>query len=182
MPAPETNQPDSRPERLTCEQYVRGQANRCQHFLVNGACSLPSEFMCREWLKINNHRPLPPAKDLFGNPLPDPPAKKQVKPRPVVPAIKPPLPAVHQPTVPRWGLTTQNIESFRALKAEVCLWSQANGDLWLVPAYTGQPRKEITSDHLATIAQVLDAFPGSRVVAFEKLPPVCPPTSEREAP
>ena len=35
-------------------------------------------------------------------------------------------------------------------------------------------RKEITPEHLATIARVLDAFPGSRVVAFDKKPPAEP--------
>ena len=36
--------------------------------------------------------------------------------------------------------------------------------------YTGSGRKEITPEHAATICRVLEAFPGSQVVAFEKNP------------
>lgn len=68
----------------------------------------------------------------------------------------------------------EDIESFKALGVEVCVRSDDYGDLWLVPAYTGQPRKEITPEHLATIARVLEAFPWSRVVAFDKKPPAEP--------
>jgi hypothetical protein len=67
------------------------------------------------------------------------------------------------------GFTTDDIESFRALGVEVCLHSEAYGELWLVPAYTGRPRKEITPEHAATVMRVLSVFPGSRVTAFEKI-------------
>lgn len=168
MAAPETVLTDDKPAGITCGQYVRGEGKRCGHYLPNGACSLPGEFRCVEWLKKNGQRQTPPAKDLFGNPLPDPPAKKQTKPRP--PTADKPVLAVEQPVAPRCGLTKDDIESFRALRVEVCLRSDYYGDLWLVPAYTGQSRKEITPEHLATIARVLDAFPGSRVVSFERTP------------
>jgi len=178
MAAPETAQPDDRPVGITCERYVRGEGKRCRHYLPNGGCSLPGEFMCVEWLKKNGQRPPAPSKDLFGNPLPDPPAKKPAKPqKPTAdkPTVKVEQPAGVEPTpTPRRGLTTEDIESFKALGVEVCIRSEDYGDLWLVPAYTGQPRKEITPEHLATIAQVLDVFPGSRVVAFDKKPPAEP--------
>jgi hypothetical protein len=166
--------PVVQPASITCEQYVRGEGKRCRHYLPNGACSLPDEFMCVEWLKKNGNPPPPPAKDLFGNPLPDQPTKKPAKPakpQPPQPAVGDrPVMGVGQDAVPRRGLTTEDIESFKALKVEVCIHSDDCGDLWLVPDYTGQPRKEITPEHLATIARVVDAFPGSRIVAFEKKP------------
>jgi len=37
-----------------------------------------------------------------------------------------------------------------------------------VPAYTGQPRKEITPEHAATLARAMSVFPGSHIVSFEK--------------
>jgi len=174
MAAPETALVDDKPAGITCEQYVHGESKRCRHYLPNGACSLPGELMCSEWLKKNGNRPPPPAKDLFGKPLPDQPSKKQAKPQ--FPTADKPAVVVEQPTIteqaspPRRGLTTEDVESFKALGVEVCIHSDGYGDLWLVPAYTGQPRKEITLEHLATIARVLDVFPGSRVVAFEKKP------------
>jgi len=177
MAAPETAQPDDKPAGITCEQYVRGEGKRCRHYLQNGACSLPGEFMCVEWLKKNGQRPPAPSKDLFGNPLPDPPAKKPAKPQQPTAdkqTVKVEQPAAEQASPPRRGLTTEDIESFRALGVEVCIRSEDYGDLWLVAAYTGQPRKEITPEHLATIARMLDAFPGSRVVAFDKKPPAEP--------
>jgi hypothetical protein len=66
------------------------------------------------------------------------------------------------------GLTTDDITSFKALGAEVHFKSDTYGDVWLVPAYTDQPRKELTVEHAATIVRVLAAFPGSRVLAFNK--------------
>jgi len=176
MAAPETDQSNDKPAGITCEQYVRGEGTRCRHYLPNGACSLPGVLMCVEWLKKNDRRPPPPARDLFGQPLPEPPAKTQAQPQPTAaekPSVAVEQPAAVEPT-PRRGLTTEDIESFRALGVEVCVRSDDYGDLWLVPAYTGQPRKEITPEHLATIARVLDAFPGSRVVAFDKKPPAEP--------
>lgn len=180
MAAPETAPTDDKPAGITCEQYVRGEGKRCRHYLPNGACSLPGEFMCVEWLKKNGQRPPPPAKDLFGNPLPDPPAKKPAKPQ--QPTADTPTVAVEQPTTaePRRGLTKDDIDSFRALGVEVCIHSEDYGDLWLVPAYTGQSRKEITPEHLATLAQVLDVFPGSKVVAFDRKSP-SQPAAEAEA-
>ncbi|WP_233607558.1 hypothetical protein ACIHQR_29925 [Corallococcus coralloides] len=66
------------------------------------------------------------------------------------------------------GLTDEDIASFKALGAEVCFASEAYGEVWLVPAYTGQARKELTPEHAATLVRVLSAFPGSRVLSFEK--------------
>jgi hypothetical protein len=47
MPAAE------RPPGITCEKYTRGEGKRCFHDAANGACALPDEFKCVEWLKAN---------------------------------------------------------------------------------------------------------------------------------
>ena len=67
------------------------------------------------------------------------------------------------------GLTTEDIESFKKLGAEVCLTTDF-GDVWLVPEYTNQTRKEFIPEHMALICHALYAFPGARMVSFEDLP------------
>lgn len=42
-----------RPPGITCEKFLRSEGRRCAHYLASGACSLASEFMCVEWLKLN---------------------------------------------------------------------------------------------------------------------------------
>ncbi|HHH28953.1 MAG TPA: hypothetical protein ENK57_11500 [Polyangiaceae bacterium] len=120
------------------------------------------------------------ATDLFGNPLPEPEpvarSTRQVDAAP--PAPRPASDDAAEDTPPLRGLTTEDIESFKALRVEVCLSSEAFGEVWLVPEYTGQDRKEITPEHAATICRVLEAFPGSRVIAFEKNPK---PSKEADA-
>ncbi len=183
----------SGPAAFTCSHYesIPG-SKRCRHYLDGGPCARPDEFMCTEWLKANGHAepsapaptPQPTAEpepseaaqsqaatDLFGNPLPEPepvsrPAGQVRREAPADPTPIDPA----EDTPPTRGLTTEDIESFKALRVEVCLSSDALGELWLVPEYTGQERQEITPEHAATICHVLQAFPGSRVVAFEKNP------------
>lgn len=175
---------DDRPAGITCEKYVRGEGKRCRHYLANGGCALPDELMCVEWLKLNGHRPpaakpdSTPAKDLFGNPVTPTASAPKAKPATphALPTVEAPPDTASEPKAPLRGFTTEDIESFKALGVEVCLTSEAFGELWLVPAYTGQARKELTPEHAATIARVLEAFPGSRVVAFEKRPPGTPAT------
>lgn len=194
-----------RPTGITCPHYeaIPGRKH-CRHYLDNGACSLPTEFMCTEWMKANGHHvdvaspkpvvaaPQSPLRqalassplDLFGNPNPD---YQPTKAQPAAPSRSsgrregtPPVPSPATPTPtrdadpterpPPRGLTTEDIDSFKALRAEVCLSSDAFGEVWLVPEYTGQDRTEITPEHAATICRVIEAFPGSRVVSFEKTP------------
>lgn len=181
-----------RPEGITCPHYDAPPGEkRCRQYLKGGACARPDEFMCVEWLKANGHavpqadppattpkpetvdagakRPRPKAAtDLFGNPAAESTPAPKVTPgrtdhrRPTAdqPEERPPL----------RGLTTEDIDSFKELGVEVCLRSEAFGEVWLVPEYTGRDRKEITPEHAATICQVLQAFPGSQVVSFEKSP------------
>ena len=54
------------------------------------------------------------------------------------------------------------------MNVEVRLKSEAFGEMWLVPEYTGKDRQELTAEHAATICRLLQAFPGSKVTAFEK--------------
>ncbi len=174
---------------FTCPHYEpKLGSKRCRHYLEGGACARPDEFMCVEWLKANGHAvppvgPLPsepepaaksqtrPATDLFGRPLPEPEPARPSKAEPPTPTVRRPQPA-DQPEErePLRGLTTEDIDSFKELGVEVCLRSEAFGEVWLVPKYTGRDRKEITPEHAATICQVLQAFPGSQVVSFEKSP------------
>lgn len=182
-----------RPPNITCEKYTRGEdGKRCIHFQQGGTCALPDEFVCTEWQKHNgpNKRtlpvvppapvveeapaPKPVARDLFGNPLPEvatpaPAPKISTTPAPIGLGPKPGADA--QPTVDvdqLRGFTTEDIESFKALGVEVLLHSETYGDVWLVPAYTGRERKEITPEHAATLARVMSVFPGSHIVSFEK--------------
>ena len=212
-----------RPAGITCSHYdaIPGQKH-CRHYLNNGACSKPDEFMCREWLKVNGcdvslleriaavtankaqdaHRELLASSpvDLFGFPNPHyrPELAESTEsarsnsvgrenpsetrrghsgtgsvPSPAAPASSDVAETTEGP--PLRGLTTEDIASFKALRADVCFDSEAFGEVWLVPEYTGRDRKEITPEHAATICRVIDAFPGSRLVSFEK-----PPKSDEE--
>jgi len=168
-----------RPSSFTCEHYSpRPGSKRCIHYLANGACDRADEFMCVEWLKANNQSKPEPTKektkddvdrDLFGNPLP--PRPKQVEKSP--PKIeKPPepesTPIVDAPLVR--NLNDEEIASFKALGVDVCIKSEDVGEIWLVPEYTGQDRKEISVEHAATLSAVCAAFPGAKVASFEKKP------------
>ena len=166
---------------ITCKNYVPENGKRCKHFLQNGGCSLPQELMCIEWVKANPHRSndtsvIASAKqakatlDLFGNPLPP---DKPAKPKPI---SHPPESEALQPTPSSAvdvdhirGLTSDDIESFKALGVEIQLHSDRYGDLWLVPAYTNKPRKELTPEHVATLLRVAMVFPGVQVVSFDTL-------------
>ncbi|CAM4543743.1 hypothetical protein [Myxococcus xanthus] len=189
-----------RPSGVTCEAYVRGEGKHCLHYRHGGGCTLPGVGgTCTEWLKVNRqarphrevaapHAPVPPPKaapvavDLFGQPLPEAGSKKLAP----APASKPATPAASpavklseaEPSLSALrGLTDEDIASFKALGTEVCFASETYGEVWLVPAYTGQARKELTPEHAATLVRVLSAFPGSRVLSFEK-----PSASEEVSP
>ena len=96
----------------------------------------------------------------------------KAKPLPAAPT--PPRVVAHKPDEPEQppprGLTTEDIESFKALGTEVCLDTPHMGEIWLVPEYTSQDRRELTPEHAATLYQVLAVFPGAEVVSFEKSP------------
>ncbi|MCP3105369.1 hypothetical protein LZ198_41555 [Myxococcus sp. K15C18031901] len=179
-----------RPPGVTCETYVRAEGSRCLHYRPGGACTLPVVGTCTEWLKVNRQArppreevapptPVLPAKassvavDLFGHPLRESAARKPAMASRSAPPAAPPAVTELDAQGPLFvlrGLTDEDIASFKALGAEVCFASEAYGQVWLVPAYTGQARKELTPEHAATLVRVLSAFPGSRVMSFEKRP------------
>ena len=176
----------TRPPGVTCERYVRGEGRRCAHYVAGGGSALPELFRCSEWLKANPGplAPPPPPRDLFGAPVAPRPAPRPPDARPVAP-LK--LPVVEAPEVrPPRGLTTEDIASFKALNVEVKLRSAQLGEVWLVPAYTGQERLELTPEHLATLHGALTVFPDATVDAFDRLPrrstPAAADAQRKEAP
>jgi hypothetical protein len=112
--------------------------------LASGCCALPDELGCVEW--VSNRR------------------SAQAASKPASSALQP-SPSPSELTALR-GLTTDDIDSFKAMGVEVCLQSESLGKLWLVPAYTAQARNEIIPEHLATVLHALAAFPGSQVTSL----------------
>ncbi|HEU4409111.1 MAG TPA: hypothetical protein VFS43_27890 [Polyangiaceae bacterium] len=56
------------PAAVTCPHYAPPPGERqCRHYLLNGACDRPDEFMCVEWLKANGHRAPAGADGLAAN-------------------------------------------------------------------------------------------------------------------
>ena len=176
-----------------CAHYQpRSSSKRCQHYLDGGACSLASEFMCVEWLKRNGHpvperhptRTMPPAQPaLFPalvpanqDDVPTAPSTPEPASRPSVAPMVPEGEPAPAPAHPRAPITPDEINSFKALGVELCIHSEELGEVWLVPRYSGQPRKEITPEHAATLRLLLEAFPGGRVTSFGK--PLAPATTE----
>ena len=148
---------------FSCTRYeARAGSRRCRHFVPGGACALPDEFMCVEWLRANGHDVPPPLLPLTASPAP----------------LAPEPPGGHEPRAAAEtedvrvfrNLTDADIASFKALGAEVCIRSAEAGDLWLVPEYTGADRAELSIEHAATLAALCSAFPGSTVVAFRRAP------------
>ena len=178
--------------RVECPHYSPiPDSRRCRHYLTNGGCGRPDELMCREWLKKNGHavtagqdQAAEPAKnppvagsrpsrehDLQGRPVPENARARNASPARAGAACRLDLPEVdpeQQPPPP--GLTPEDIASFKDLGVEVCLRSEKVGELWLVAEYTCADRKEITPEHAATLHHLLQVFPGSQVVSFDKNP------------
>lgn len=184
--------PTSASATFECPKYrpLPGM-KRCQHYVDGGACALPDELMCVEWLKANGQAmphptptpvqvtppPVSPPTDLFGTPVATPSAKAAAKKKPATttPSTEPPagMPPVAGEPIPR--ISEQDIASFKALGVEVCLSADGVGEVWIVPEYTGKDRKELSVEHAATLRLVVDAFPGAKVIAFEKLRATTPP-------
>jgi hypothetical protein len=171
---------ENRSPNIDCPKYLPlPGSKRCRHYLDGGACSLASEFMCVEWLK-RNRRVVPhdhPAQTSSPSvteshvPMAPPAAPERDQRAPTVPAAPMPLAFESQPAgaiTPRVAIPQDALDSFRALGVELCIRSEELGEVWLVPGYTGQARKEITHEHAATLRLLLEAFPGGRIAAFEK--------------
>lgn len=154
---------------ISCPQYVAFEGStRCRHYFANGACELPDEFMCVEWLKANGHAPpplvpTPPPveKDLFGAAYVPPSAMRELARAPAPVASATPPAATAPP-----ALKAAALASFEALGVEVRLESDDLGELWLVPAYTGADRLELSFEHAALVATLCAAIPSARVTAL----------------
>lgn len=169
---------------ITCSKYdaVPG-TKRCRHYHANGACALPDEFMCIEWLKANGHTappgtpPPPPSpppltRTLFGEVRAEAPARPApiAKPSAQSIAARPTAPKPESDASVVRTITDADIASFKALGLEVCVATAELGDVWIVPAHTGADRLELSVDHAALIAAVTSAFPGARVTALVRKP------------
>ena len=174
------NDPDRKPN-IECPKYLPlPDSKRCRHYLDGGACALASEFMCVEWLK-RNRRVVPhdhPAQTSSpsiteSHASMTPPAAPESDQRaPMVPTA--PMPPALEPQhaaalTARAAIPQDALDSFKVLGVELCIRSEELGDVWLVPHFTGQARKEITPEHAATLRLLLEAFPGGRIVRFERL-------------
>ena len=155
---------------VTCPDFeaISG-TKRCRHYLAGGACSRPDHFMCDEWLKVNpppaRARP-PEQSQLFGPPVPLPnKAPSAVPPQRAAPAVRPSI-ASPELQLNAQNLREEDVASFKALGIEVCLATEAVGEVWLVPEYTGGERTELSIEHAALLAAVGAVFPGAKVTAL----------------
>jgi hypothetical protein len=162
-------------DNYSCPNYSQvAGSKRCAHYLEGGACAREDEFMCIEWLRLNHpDNPLmmkteaaTARTDLFGNPTPnEPPAQSRPEELPVAPAPTPEPEKEREPPIVR-NVTDEEIVSFKALGASVCICSEDVGDIWLVPEYTDKDRLELRIDHAATLTAICAAFPGAKVTEF----------------
>lgn len=165
---------------FTCEHYspLPG-GKRCKHYIDNGACAREDEFMCVEWMKANHPdspaareaSAQPPRTDLFGGPAADAPkpcaASTPAEPENLEMKAKPAPGRTEDVPLVR-NVTDEEIASFRALGASVCIRTEHVGDVWLVPEYTDhKDRFELRIDHAATLTAICAAFPGARVTSIE---------------
>jgi hypothetical protein len=63
-------------------------------------------------------------------------------------------------------LADADLTSFKAFGVEVRLDTDDLGEIWLVPAYTGADRQELSVDHAALLATICAALPGAHVTAL----------------
>ena len=65
-----------------------------------------------------------------------------------------------------FGLTAAEVAEFRRLGAAVKVRAPKLGVFWLVPAYTGLERNEVTAEDAGRLLMVMATFPGSEVESF----------------
>jgi hypothetical protein len=164
---------ESPARQIECPKYqALPNSKRCTHFVEGGACALPEELMCVEWLRANGHptptpTPMPAAK-LFQL---EPPKPAPVAPtRPATPMMPPYVCVESIDRRPAEPLPADRLQAFKALGVEVEL-DVGGAPVHLVPDYTGQDRIELSVEHAATLRLLLDSFPGARVVGFGRSNP-----------
>jgi hypothetical protein len=174
------------PAPVTCPHYAPlPGVRRCRHYLPNGACDRPDEFLCVEWLKGNAHRaPVGGSgEDAMGaSPLVDRfperwlslfdhgPAPLSQSRRLARARLAPPsLPVVRSFTPPPVPPTSaEDVAALAERYAETQLETEELGSVWIVAEPTGADRLELTYRDAATLAAVCAAFPGARVVSLER--------------
>jgi len=166
-----------------CQRYeATAGSKRCRYYHDGGGCHRPDaeEGRCIEWLKVNapsafasstTRRAQPPVdRDLFGNPIqpderPRVASSKSARPQPET--LAPTPPSSSKPPLVR-NVTDEEIASFKELGVEVCIRSEALGDVYLVPVYTGQDRTELSIEHSLTLTAICATFPGAKVVELKR--------------
>lgn len=179
---------DAARAHVSCPHYAPPPGERrCRHYLPNGACDRPDEFMCVEWLKTNGPSASVKANDagagvdaiddaprmaarfpqrwlsLFDHAPPRlGPPPRPARGRPSSPAPPPPA----QP--PASPANTEDVAALAERYATTKLETEELGPVWLVAEPTGSERLELTYRDAAALAAVCAAFPGARVVALER--------------
>jgi len=177
---------------IECADYQPTPGGRrCRHYIEGGGCQLPAHGECIEWRRRNRLAPraaasvavaaagaaaaaatAPAQASLFAVTLPPPPApspgsdgRRSRSARQGAANAAPPAFATFDRPI---DLRPEDITSFKALGVEVCIESPTLGEVWLVPEYTGADRQEITPEHAAKLAMIVQVFPGAH--ATEWLP------------
>jgi hypothetical protein len=170
-----TTAPAAAAPPITCVLYAAVSGGpRCQHYRGAGVCGVHGKLLeeCSEWRKINpalatptvvleqrggEQRQRAPGPSPFEGDAacvsPDPAGAAQ--------ALATPMSRV---------LTAEDIATFKALGAEVCITCEA-GELWIVPEYRDATRREMSVEHVAKILLLTSAFPGAKVRAVVPVPP-----------
>ncbi|HEU4535516.1 MAG TPA: hypothetical protein VFS00_15415 [Polyangiaceae bacterium] len=176
---------------VTCPHYapLPGE-RRCRHYLPNGACDRPDEFMCVEWLKKKGPSASTEAREggknadaatdatdaprtagrfsqrwlsLFDHA----PPRLGPPPRPARAGATSPAPPSAAPPAAS-PASAEDVAALAERYAATKLETDDLGPVWLVAEPTGSDRLELTYRDAATLAAVCAAFPGARVVALER--------------
>jgi hypothetical protein len=184
------------PTPVTCPHYAPLPGERqCRHYLPNGACDRPDEFLCVEWLKRNGPRASvganePTANDvvasdvdaaspttggfsqrrqaLFDHAPPDLASpRKLARTRPTAPASPAPPPLVPPPAL---LASAEDVKALASRYGETQLAADTLGQVWLVAKPTGSVRpagrpKTRAALDRASFQQMVDALGGVRPAA-----------------
>jgi len=169
----------NRPSEIQCPHYAPAPGSRtCVSFLSGGGCARPDTFMCTEYVRKNPARHVSTPPTITPRPPTAAPAPRDLL-GDVVRAEGPksaPLPSrTSLPIATRMGapaftrpITEEQIKALEERGVELCLRTEAAGELWLVPAYTAAGRNEMTFRDAAAIAAMCAVFPGAEVTRFSR--------------
>jgi hypothetical protein len=129
---------------ILCPHYKsQASSKRCVSYIKNGACRRKDHLMCVEWVRKNE-----PRGGL---------ARRVVTP-----------PESVAPTDRTPPASPEAVDSWKRMGTTVHL-TTPGGKLAIVPEYTGQDRNELSVAHATVIEAVLRAFPGTRILEFERM-------------